>query len=98
MRKIFDSLFAALGTIKKDKYQHFSLGAIIAAVVLCFLAGLLPFPAANFVSIVAVLGVELFKEFVLDAKADWRDVVATILGGLCVWVGACVVFGKYCAY
>jgi hypothetical protein len=47
---------------------------------------------------VAVLGVELFKEFVLDAKADWRDIVATLLGGLCVWVASCVVFGKYCAY
>jgi short subunit fatty acids transporter len=97
MRKIFDRLFALLGAIGKDKYQHFSLGAIIAVVALCLSAGL-PFPAANFVSIVAVLGVELFKEFVLDAKADWRDVVATLLGGLCVWVGACVVFGVYCAY
>jgi short subunit fatty acids transporter len=95
MRKIFDKIFAALGKIGKDKYQHFSLGAIIAVVALCLSAGL-PFPAANFVSIVAVLGLELFKEFVLDAKADWRDVVATLLGGLCVWVGACVVFGKYC--
>lgn len=97
MRKIFDRLFAALGKIGKDKYQHFSLGAVIAVVALCLSAGL-PFPAANFISIVAVLGVELFKEFVLDAKADWRDIVATILGGLCVWVASCVVFGKYCAY
>lgn len=95
MRKIFDKIFAALGNIGKDKYQHFSLGAVIAVVALCLSAGL-PFPAANFVSIVAVLAVELFKEFVLDSRADWRDVVATLLGGLCVWVGACVVFGKYC--
>ena len=94
MRKIFDRLFAALGNIGKDKYQHFSLGAIIAVVALCLSAGL-PFPAANFVSIVAVLGVELFKEFVLDAKADWRDIVATILGGLCVWVASCVVYANY---
>ena len=94
MRKIFDKLFAALGKIGKDKYQHFSLGAIIAVVALCLSAGL-PFPVANFVSIVAVLGVELFKEFVLDAKADWKDIVATLLGGLCVWVGACVVYAKY---
>lgn len=97
MRKIFDKIFAALGKIGKDKYQHFSLGAVIAAMALCLSAGL-PFPAANFVSIVAVLGVELFKEFALDSRADWKDIVATILGGLCVWVGACVVFGKYCAY
>lgn len=94
MRRIFDKLFAVLGKIGKDKYQHFSLGAIIAAVVLCLSAGL-PFPAANFVSIVAVLAVELFKEFVLDGRADWRDVVATLLGGLCVWVPACVVFANY---
>lgn len=94
MRKIFDKLFAALGKIGKDKYQHFSLGAIIAVVALCLSAGL-PFPAANFISIVAVLGAELFKEFVLDAKADWKDIVATLLGGLCVWVSACVVFSKY---
>jgi hypothetical protein len=45
---------------------------------------------------VAVLGVELFKEFVLDSRADWKDIVATLLGGLCVWVASCVVFGKYC--
>lgn len=95
MRKIFDRLFAALGKIGKDKYQHFSLGAVIAVVALCLSAGL-PFPAANFVSIVAVLGVELFKEFVLDSRADWRDIVATLLGGLCVGVASCVVFGKYC--
>lgn len=94
MRKIFDKLFAALGKIGKDKYQHFSLGAVIAVVALCLSAGL-PFPAANFISIVAVLGVELFKEFVLDAKADWKDIVATLLGGLCVWVGACVVYANY---
>ena len=94
MRRIFDKIFAALGKIGKDKYQHFSLGAIIAAVVLCLSAGL-PFPAANFVSIVVVLGVELFKEFVLDGRADWRDIVATLLGGLCVWVPACLVFGNY---
>ena len=94
MRQIFDKIFAQLGKVGKDKYQHFSLGAIIAVVALCLSAGL-PFPAANFVSIVAVLGVELFKEFVLDAKADWKDIVATLLGGLCVWVGACVVYANY---
>lgn len=95
MRKIIDKMFTLLGGIGKDKYQHFSLGAIIAVVALCLSAGL-PFPAANFISIVAVLGVELFKEFVLDSRADWRDIVATLLGGLCVWVASCVVFGKYC--
>ena len=96
MKRVFGWIFAQLDKVGKDKYQHFTLGAIIAAVVLCLSAGL-PFPAANFISIVAVLGIELFKEFVLDAKADWRDIVATILGGLCVWVASCVVFGKYCA-
>ena len=95
MRKIFDKIFAALGKIGKDKYQHFSLGAVIAVVALCLSAGL-PFPAANFVSIVAVLGVELFKEFALDSRADWKDIVATLLGGLCVWVASCVVFSVYC--
>lgn len=85
MRQIFDKIFAALGKIGKDKYQHFSLGAVIAVVALCLSAGL-PFPAANFVSIVAVLGVELFKEFVLDSRADWRDIVATMLGWACVGI------------
>lgn len=94
MRKIFDKIFAALGKIEKDKFQHISLGAIIAAVVLCLSAGL-PFPAANFISIVAVLGIELFKEFVLDSRADWKDILATLIGGLCVWVSACVVFANY---
>ena len=96
MERVFGWIFAQLGKVGKDKYQHFTLGAVIAAMALCLSAGL-PFPAANFVSIVAVLGVELFKEFVLDSRADWKDVVATILGGLCVWVASCVVFGKYCA-
>lgn len=94
MKRIFDRIFAALGKIGKDKYQHFSLGAVIAVVALC-LSAELPFPAANFASIVAVLGVELFKEFVLDGRADWRDLVATLLGGLCVWVASCVVFSNY---
>lgn len=87
-------MFTLLGGIGKDKYQHFSLGAIIAVVALCLSAGL-PFAAANFISIVAVLGVELFKEFVLDSRADWRDIVATMLGGLCVWVAGCVVYANY---
>ena len=91
MKRVFDWIFAQLGKIGKDKYQHFSIGAIIAAMALCLSAGL-PFPAANFISIASVVVMEVFKEFVLDAKADWKDLVATILGGACVWLPTCVIY------
>lgn len=92
MRKIIDKLIGWLNAIGKDKYQHFGLGAIIASVALC-VASPLPFPAANFISIVAVFCVELIKELVVDSSASYRDLIATMLGGATVWVAASFTYG-----
>lgn len=94
MRKILNWIFAQLGKIGKDKYQHFTLGAIIAMAVLCISAGL-PFAAANFISVLATLVIALTKEFVIDSEASAWDITATMAGGLMVWIAASVVYANY---
>lgn len=92
---MFNKIFKYLNKIGKDKYQHFTLGSIIACIVLCLVSGL-DFPVANFISIVAVLSAALFKEFSLDSfeNADVSDIVATLLGGLPVWLSASFVYAN----
>lgn len=93
MKHFLNTIIKFLCSIGSDKYQHFSVGTIIACVVLVIcLAFNLQFPVANFISIVATLIFELVKEFILDSKADYKDVIATMLGGLMVWLSACVSF------
>lgn len=85
MKKIFSKLFRYLDKIGKDKYQHFTLGAIIASLVICVTLWL-PLSTSIIISIISVVISELFKEFVLDSEADYKDIIATILGGSCVWL------------
>lgn len=92
MRKILE----ILGKIGKDKWQHFSLGALIAAVILCVCVWCgLQFPVATFLSIAGVWLVELGKEFIIDKRADWKDIVATMVGGIVVWLPICVTYIHY---
>lgn len=85
MKNTFSKLFRYLDKIGKDKYQHFTLGAIIASLVMCVTLWL-PLSTSIIISIISVVIAELFKEFVLDGKADYKDIIATILGGSCVWL------------
>ena len=85
MHRLFKLLFKKLDKIGKDKYQHFTLGAIIASLVMGVTLWL-PLSTSIIISIISVVIAELFKEFVLDGKADYKDIIATILGGSCVWL------------
>lgn len=91
MIKIINSLLKWLNAIGKDKYQHFCLGATIASVALC-LASWISFPIAIRISIIVVFGVELIKELVIDSTASYRDLVATMLGGVPVWVASIFIY------
>ena len=86
MKRVFGWIFALLGKVGKDKYQHFTLGAIIAAVVFVAIAAIGRADVAWWLSLIVVFCAETFKEFVLDAKADLKDVVATMLGWASVGV------------
>ena len=89
-------IFEWLGRIGKDKYQHFSLGALIAAVVFCVCVWCgLQFSVATFVSIAGVWVLEIGKEFIFNDRADWRDVEATMLGGVVVWIPICVTYLRF---
>lgn len=92
---MFNKIFKYLNKIGKDKYQHFTLGSLIACIVLC-LASCLDFPVANFISIASVFSAALFKEFSLDGfeNADIMDIVATLLGGLPIWVVSSFVYAN----
>lgn len=92
---MFNKIFKCLNKIGKDKYQHFTLGSIIACIVLC-ITNSLDFSVANFFSIITVFGATLVKEFIIDGfeNADILDIIATLLGGLPVWIASSFVYAS----
>lgn len=76
MKKIYTKLVGLLYEIGADKYIHFIAGLIVAS-FFCIALGMQ-------VCIVPVIVVSFAKEL-FDGmglgEADWRDFVATILGG-----------------
>lgn len=80
MKKILNWIFTKLDGIGKDKYQHFTIGAVIAAVVFICLSLIGREDVAWWLSLMAVFFVELFKECFLDGEADIKDIIATMLG------------------
>lgn len=85
MKKIFDKIVGWLNGIPADKYKHFALGAVIAAVVLLAMVWSVPQWLALTASVVAVSAAAIGKELI-DDKADLRDLAATLGGGAVVWL------------
>lgn len=85
MKRIFDKIVGWLNGIGADKYKHFAVGTAVAAVVLLALVWFVPQWLALTASVVAVIAAAVGKEKV-DAKADLRDIVATLCGGAVVWI------------
>lgn len=85
MKRIFDKIVGCLNGIGADKYKHFAVGAAVAAVVLLAVALFVPQWLALTASVVAVIAAAVGKEKA-DAKADLRDIVATLCGGVVVWI------------
>lgn len=85
MKDIIEKIVGWLNGIGADKYKHFAVGTAVAAIVLLAVALFVPKWLALTASVVAVIAVAVGKEKV-DAKADFRDLAATIGGGAVVWI------------
>lgn len=68
-------------SIQGDKYKHFTLGAIISALPLWVLA-LCGVTWWVCIAVSAALGIAAacLKEFCLNSKVDYWDIVATVAG------------------
>lgn len=89
MKNLIHKLLNLLNRIPKDRYQHFTVGAMLAALV-CLAA--LPLRAwwpglPLLVSMTVVLAAALVKERQIDARADLWDILWTLAGGAVVWAG-----------
>lgn len=85
MKKIFNKIVGWLNRISADKYKHFALGAVIAAVALLAGALILPKWAAVSASMI-VAGLAGAAKEIYDDRTDRTDIFATCLGGLAVWI------------
>lgn len=80
MKKILNWIFAKLDGIGKDKYQHFTVGALIGAVVFLVLLTFCKPDLAWWLSLFITFGAEFCKEFVIDEEGNPLDFLATMVG------------------
>lgn len=83
MRKIWDKIVALISKVPYDKLLHFIVGLIIAA----FFAIVWPSVAEWCIApvIAAAFAKEFFDNWTGD-KCDWWDFVATVAGGLVIFI------------
>lgn len=82
MRELWDKFVKLLYKVGQDKWFHFIAGLIIAAlpvIVFCWSWSPMVFSAA------AGIGKEVF-DIVTTKTYDWKDLVATLCGGLVIEV------------
>lgn len=83
MRKIWDKIVALISKVPYDKLLHFIVGLVAAA----FFA--IVWPSAAEWCIAPVIAIAFAKEFFdnwTGDKCDWLDFVATVAGGLVIWI------------
>lgn len=80
MKKILNWIFAKLDGIGKDKYQHFTIGALIGAVVFLVLLTFCKPDLAWWLSLFITFGAEFCKEFIIDEEGSPLDFLATMVG------------------
>lgn len=85
MKDIIEKIVGWLNGIGADKYKHFALGAVIAAITVILLACFLPKWAVIVGSVAIVAMAAIVKERI-DEKADNKDILATLIGGVAVLV------------
>lgn len=85
MKDIITKIIGWLNGIGADKYKHFALGVVIAAITVILLACFLPKWAVTAGSVAVVAMAAIIKERI-DDEADNKDIVATCLGGIIVCV------------
>lgn len=86
MKKILNWIFALLDKVGKDKYQHFTIGALIGAVVFLVLLTFCKPDLAWWLSLFITFGAEFCKEFIIDEEGSPLDFLATMLGWAAVGV------------
>lgn len=79
IRKIWDKIVAFFCSIPFDKWLHFFAGVIIAA--FCCITLKIQWPW--FVAMIAG-GIKEGFDYGTTGQADWKDFVATTLGGLLI--------------
>lgn len=85
MKNIINKIIGWLNRIPADKYKHFALGTVIAAIMVIILACFLP-KWAVIVGSVAILAMAAIVKERIDEKADNKDILATLIGGVAVLV------------
>lgn len=85
MKNIINKIVGLLNGIGADKYKHFALGVVIAAIMVIILACILPKWAVTVGSVAIVAMSAIVKERI-DEKADNKDILATLLGGVVVCI------------
>lgn len=74
-------LFERLASIGSDKYLHFIVGMILAAIVRLHVGALAALVALVAVAIVMVAK-ETIDHFVRKENFDWKDALAGVMGGV----------------
>lgn len=92
------SLNAFISKIGQDKFDHHILGALICALVsFVFILqdGVFDWAAVGYplIGSAVVFFISVIKEYFLDDKADWEDILFAMLG--CLWVFAAVALGVW---
>lgn len=91
-----------INKIGLDKIAHFGIGGVIFAAITAMFTlaninlplekitfgGVLSFPIVGYV---IVMFLECAKEYIIDEKPDWKDIIATFAG--CVFVHIFIIIG-----
>ena len=85
MKNIINKIIGLLNGIGADKYKHFALGNVIAAITVIALVCFLP-KWAVIVGSVAIIAMAAIGKEKIDGKTDNKDILATLLGGVVVLV------------
>lgn len=99
IRKNAEEALSWLNAIEKDKYQHYALGAAIAAAIFFASPPFLVLITTSWVfwlslglSIFTVVACAVWKDYIHDEEADKKDVYVTIAGGTTVWIVALLAY------
>ena len=74
-------IFERLASIGSDKYLHFIVGMMVAAIVRLHVGALAALVALIFVTIVMVAK-ECIDHFIRKENFDWEDALAGVIGGV----------------
>lgn len=94
-----ETLIEFFRKIGHDKFDHHVLGAEICSffsTLFILQEGIIDWNTTLggiLIGLIATIFAAIIKEFVIDEKADWRDIVATVSG--CIWPLMAVVLGVF---